>query len=207
MLDRAHQPMLDSTQVSPPFNSPHSTKGQAAGVRRVAVKPARPREKGSSPARPVHLLGRTKQTAPWKNDTWQHQQQQDYEGCINENDNNRNARRKGGDNQSQVEINSKAASMDIAKAGRRGRERDGEGDETSRVGGLEADAKQGFGSVSASTGVVTIETILENCGRSLIESSAVSAPMDFLTSEAEYRKVWQVCTTVVGICGYSWSSH
>ncbi|CAM9601528.1 unnamed protein product, partial [Ectocarpus fasciculatus] len=34
--------------------------------------------------------------------------------------------------------------------------------------------------------------IMYKCGRSLIEPSAVSAPMDFLTSEAEYRRVWQV---------------
>ncbi|CAB1120679.1 unnamed protein product [Ectocarpus sp. CCAP 1310/34] len=34
--------------------------------------------------------------------------------------------------------------------------------------------------------------IIYKCGRSLIEPSAVSAPMDFLTSEAEYRRVWQV---------------
>ncbi|CBJ27106.1 similar to Dynein heavy chain 3, axonemal (Axonemal beta dynein heavy chain 3) (Ciliary dynein heavy chain 3) [Ectocarpus siliculosus] len=34
--------------------------------------------------------------------------------------------------------------------------------------------------------------IMHKCGRSLIEPSAVSAPMDFLTSEAEYRRVWQV---------------
>lgn len=39
---------------------------------------------------------------------------------------------------------------------------------------------------------MTIEMIMYKCGRSLIEPSAVSAPMDFLTSEAEYRRVWQV---------------
>lgn len=42
-------------------------------------------------------------------------------------------------------------------------------------------------------GVMTMEMIVHQCGRSLIEPSAVSSPMDFLTSEAEYRRVWQVC--------------
>lgn len=41
-------------------------------------------------------------------------------------------------------------------------------------------------------GVTTIEMIAHQCGQDLIKPSAVSAPMDFLTSEAEYRKVWKV---------------
>lgn len=41
-------------------------------------------------------------------------------------------------------------------------------------------------------GVMTIDMIVRSCGRSLIEPSAVSAPSDFLTSEGEYRRVWQV---------------
>lgn len=41
-------------------------------------------------------------------------------------------------------------------------------------------------------GVMTIEMIMHKCGRNLIEPSAVSAPMDFLTSEAEFARVWQV---------------
>lgn len=41
-------------------------------------------------------------------------------------------------------------------------------------------------------GVMTIEMIMHKCGRNLIEPSAVSAPMDFLTSEAEFERVWQV---------------
>ena len=39
---------------------------------------------------------------------------------------------------------------------------------------------------------MTIENIISLCGRSLVEPSVVNAPMDFLTSEAEYRRVWQV---------------
>lgn len=38
----------------------------------------------------------------------------------------------------------------------------------------------------------TIETIMAECGKSLIHPSAVSKPMDFLTSEPEYHRVWQV---------------
>lgn len=41
--------------------------------------------------------------------------------------------------------------------------------------------------------VLTIEKIMHKCGRSLIEPSVVNAPMDFLTTEAEYMRVWQVC--------------
>lgn len=49
-----------------------------------------------------------------------------------------------------------------------------------------------FGSAKKDEGVMTIDMIVRICGRSLIESSAVSAPSDFLTSEGEYRRVWQV---------------
>eukprot|EP00903_Cladosiphon_okamuranus_P012758 g11926.t1 len=41
-------------------------------------------------------------------------------------------------------------------------------------------------------GVMTIEKIMHKCGQSLIKPSVVSAPMDFLTTEAEYIRVWQV---------------
>lgn len=104
-------------------------------------------------------------------------------------------RRDGGDTQSQLENDSNVGTTVIANAGRSGRGRDGEGNEHSTFGGIEASAGQRSGSTSAlaSAGVVTVESILESCGKSLIESSAVSAPLDFLTSEAEYRKVWKVC--------------
>lgn len=46
--------------------------------------------------------------------------------------------------------------------------------------------------ISDGEAFVTIETIMAECGRSLIHPSAVSKPMDFLTSEHEYRRVWQV---------------
>jgi len=46
--------------------------------------------------------------------------------------------------------------------------------------------------VSDGEALVTIETIMAECGRSLIHPSAVSKPMDFLTSEPEYHRVWQV---------------
>lgn len=49
-----------------------------------------------------------------------------------------------------------------------------------------------FGSAKKDDGVMTIDMIVRICGRSLIEPSAVSAPSDFLTSEGEYRRVWQV---------------
>lgn len=49
------------------------------------------------------------------------------------------------------------------------------------------------GDVRQGEGVMTIGDIVKQCGRSTIEPSAVSTPMDFLTSEAEYRRVWQVC--------------
>lgn len=39
---------------------------------------------------------------------------------------------------------------------------------------------------------MTIDMIMHKCGRSLIEPSVVSAPMDFLTSEAEFARVWKV---------------
>lgn len=39
---------------------------------------------------------------------------------------------------------------------------------------------------------MTIENIMNKCGQSLIKPSVVSAPMDFLTTEAEYIRVWQV---------------
>lgn len=41
---------------------------------------------------------------------------------------------------------------------------------------------------------MTIEMIMHECGQSLIKPSVVSAPMDFLTTEAEYTRVWQVRT-------------
>ena len=41
-------------------------------------------------------------------------------------------------------------------------------------------------------GVVTIEMIIAECCKSPIKPSAVSTPTDFLTSEIEYRRVWQV---------------
>lgn len=46
--------------------------------------------------------------------------------------------------------------------------------------------------VSDEKAFVTIETIMAECGRSLIHPSAVSKPMDFLTSEPEYHRVWKV---------------
>lgn len=42
---------------------------------------------------------------------------------------------------------------------------------------------------------MTIEKIIHKCGQSLIKPSVVSAPMDFLTTEAEYIRVWQVRIT------------
>lgn len=45
---------------------------------------------------------------------------------------------------------------------------------------------------AAGGGVMTIEKIMHKCGQSLIKPSVVSAPMDFLTTEAEYIRVWQV---------------
>lgn len=40
--------------------------------------------------------------------------------------------------------------------------------------------------------MLTIEKLMHNCGQSLIKPSVVSAPMDFMTTEAEYIRVWQV---------------
>eukprot|EP00752_Nemacystus_decipiens_P012854 g11381.t1 len=50
----------------------------------------------------------------------------------------------------------------------------------------------GGGGRGGGEGVTTIEKIMHICGQSLIKPSVVSAPMDFLTTEAEYVRVWQV---------------
>lgn len=58
--------------------------------------------------------------------------------------------------------------------------------------GDDGSGSQGSENHERGRGVTTIDTIVRQCGKSLIEPSAVSAPMEFLTSEAEYRRVWQV---------------
>lgn len=60
-------------------------------------------------------------------------------------------------------------------------------------GGINSSTQEGpLCTIQKGEGVVTIEMVLTKCGRSLVEPSAVSSPMDFLTSEAEHRRVWQV---------------
>lgn len=74
------------------------------------------------------------------------------------------------------------------------RERDDKRQRRSSIDKLNGiyDDSPGEARTEGPAGVMTIERIMHKCGQSLIKPSVVSAPMDFLTTEAEYVRVWQV---------------
>lgn len=165
-----------SSPTSPTsFRSPPRTGYKSSGR---MIKPAPPRS-GFSPARPAHgkRHQRKTQNTAWKGKVglWQ---QQDRGDEIRGRSRPWNA--------GQTIVGGGTATVSGERKGQGQRQRN------AAVTYVEDLVSPGEGAGVASS-AWTIETILKNCGQSLIEPSAVSPPMDYLTSEAEYRKVWQVC--------------